>query len=92
MIWSNHGKKGYAIGKAYSKNGKIDGEWVQDGLLYEKDLREDFVFDGGHAMIFKDKEGKMRIAFHTPNYKFDGNYEHLCLKELIEVNGTIAIK
>ena len=74
------------------KIGGMDGEWIQDGLLYEKGLRPEYTFDGGHAMIFKDKQGKMRLALHAPNYKFDENYEHLLLKELIDTNDTIDIK
>lgn len=92
MIWSNHGEKSYFIAKAYSDNG-IDGDWKQENeLLYEKGLKPEFEFDGGHGMIFSDKQGKLRLALHTPNSKFSGNYEHLILPELEEKNGTIVIK
>lgn len=92
MIWSNHGEKSYFIAKAYSDNG-IDGDWKQENeLLYEKGIKPEFEFDGGHGMIFVDKKGKLRLALHTPNSKFDGNYEHLIIPELEEKNGTIVIK
>ena len=34
MIWSNFTQKDYVIAKAVSSNGRLDGEWIQDGLLY----------------------------------------------------------
>lgn len=67
MIWSNFAEeKGYCVGVARSKNGKIDGEWVQDEeLLFSKDLTGEY--DGGHGMIFKDTDGKMYLCVHSPN-------------------------
>ena len=92
MIWSNHGEKSYFIAKAYSDNG-IDGDWKHENeLLYEQGLRPEFEFDGGHGMIFEDKQGRLMLALHTPNRKFDGHYEHLLLLELIEENNTLRIK
>lgn len=93
MIWSNHGEKGYFIAKAYSKNGKIDGKWVQENeLLYACDLRPEFTMDGGHAMIFPDKEGKMLITFHVPNdSRKYGCKERLVIYPIIEKNNTIVL-
>lgn len=92
MIWSNFGENGYFIAKAYSDNG-IDGDWKQeDELLYEKGSKPKFVFDGGHGMIFVDKQGKLRLALHTPNIPVGENYEHLLILELQENNNTIEIK
>ena len=92
MIWSNFGKKGYFIAKAYSDNG-IDGEWKQeDELLYEKEIKPEFAFDGGHGMIFADKYGKLRLALHTPNIPVDGTYEHLLILEIQESDNTLKIK
>lgn len=91
MIWSNHGEKGYFIVKAYSDNG-IEGDWKHENeLLYGKELRPEFKFDGGHGMIFADKQGELLLALHTPNGKFDGLYEHLLLLKLKEENNTIRV-
>lgn len=91
MIWSNHGEKGYFIAKAYSDNG-IDGDWKHENeLLYGKELCPEFKFDGGHGMIFADKQGELLLALHTPNGKFDGLYEHLLLLKLKEENNTIRV-
>ena len=92
MIWSNSCKEGYCVGVAYS-DGKIDGNWSQrEDLLYCRHLTPDFNTDGGHAMIFYDKDGKAVMPLHGPNGKYDGSSEHLQLFELEEKNGTIGIK
>lgn len=90
MIWSNFTNKDYVIAKAYSTNGSITGEWVQDGLLYEKDLRADFTCDGGHGMVFKNKDDKFCVTYHAPNgsYRTD---EKLAIRELVESSDTIKI-
>ncbi len=94
MLWSNGSKKGYVTAVAKSENGLITGPWTHcKELLYERDLRPEFTTDGGHAMIFVDKEGKLRLALHGPNGKTkEGDYEHLQLFELEEKNGELKIK
>ena len=60
MIWSNMiSGHGYTVLVRHSLSGKIAGPWSKDSLLLGK--------DGGHAMIFKDLEGKLRITLHRPN-------------------------
>lgn len=94
MIWSNFSKNGYVVAVASSDNGLVTGNWShRDHLLYEKNLRPEFTTDGGHAMIFYDKDGKLRMALHGPNGRTEaGDFEHLQLFELEEKNGTIEIK
>lgn len=66
MLWSNFDKDGYAVGFAKSKNGKIDGEWIQEErLLFSKSKYGDC--DGGHGMIFTDTDGQMYLCIHSPN-------------------------
>ncbi len=60
MIWSSFGKDGYAVGAAKSGSGGIEGPWIQ----MEAPL---FGANGGHGMIFADKEGKLWLALHSPN-------------------------
>jgi len=64
MTWSSWGTNGYAVGLAYSENGKIDGKWIQ----LEKPF---FPENGGHGMAFTDKNGKLRYTLHFPNDKFN---------------------
>jgi hypothetical protein len=69
MIWSNYTKNGYAVGVAYSDSGLVEGPWShQDTLLYSRALRKDFIYDGGHGMIFTDHDGQMYLSIHSPNF------------------------
>lgn len=66
MIWSNFDEDGYCVGIARSDNGEINGKWSQDEkLLFSKKTFGDY--DGGHGMIFKDRDGKMYLSVHSPN-------------------------
>ena len=93
MIWSNFTDKGYCIGLAHSESAKITGPWIQhDKLIYEKGMKEGFVYGGGHAMIFKAKDGRLMLSFHSPNSPQNGVREHLTLMELEEKDGELIIK
>ena len=92
MIWSNFSPKGYCVGIAESLGKDHLGPWVQkDVPLYQKELCEEYVLDGGHAMLFYSKEGKLMMSMHSPNSDRHGIYEHVTLLELDESNG-LAIK
>src|SRR5690606_17183227 len=60
MTWSSFSVGGYAIGQTISKSGKLEGPWEHDPVPI-------FSNDGGHAMVFKDLEGKLKMAYHAPN-------------------------
>lgn len=92
MLWSNFCDGGYAIGLAKSDNGEIDGRWMQQGLLYRKDLRSATLLDGGHGMIFRTFNGEMALAFHSPNTpSVQSEKERLVLKTIIEKDDRIEI-
>ncbi|MBQ7344170.1 MAG: family 43 glycosylhydrolase [Clostridia bacterium] len=57
MIWSSFYRGRYLVLDAESDS--IRGEWVHGGSR--------FGFDGGHAMIFTDLDGKRKISLHSPN-------------------------
>lgn len=60
MTWSNFVKgHGYCVLVRSSASGKIAGPWTKDEILFGK--------DGGHSMIFKGLDGKLRLTFHQPN-------------------------
>lgn len=92
MIWSNYTNKGYMIAKASSSNGKLDGKWIQDGKLYERGMKEDYVYDGGHGMIFQNFDKRFLLSFHSPNQKEGEVIEGIQLKEVIETNDNIYLK
>ena len=92
MIWSNFTKNGYVIAVAKSESGTIHGPWVQrDHLLYEKGMRPEFATDGGHAMIFQDKNGQALLSMHGPNATSEEDFEHIQIWKIIEKDGTIEI-
>lgn len=59
MIWSTFTQSGYTQAIAFSENGKIDGKWIHEKPLFDK--------DGGHGMIFEDLNGKLHLILHSPN-------------------------
>ncbi len=83
MIWSSFGTKGYAIGIAESKSGKLKGPWMQqEALLFEE--------DGGHGMIFKTFDGRLLLAFHQPNSP--AGKERLKLFEIEDTGESLRLK
>lgn len=73
MLWSNCDQYGYCVAVARSSNGRLDGEWLHEDLLYSKSMTGDY--DGGHAMIFTDTDGQMYLSFHSPNGKIGDRSE-----------------
>ena len=60
MLWSSGGAEGYAQGAAFSSNGEITGTWsIPDTPIFAK--------DGGHGMIFRGFDGRLRLVLHSPN-------------------------
>ncbi len=78
LLWASFSDGGYTQGLAVSDNGDITGNFTQLAPLFEK--------DGGHGMVFRDKEGKLFLTLHSPN-------EHLkerpVLFPLTEEKGTL---
>jgi len=81
LAWSGWSVAGYAVGIAVSESGKITGPWKQ----LEKPL---YPVDGGHGMLFRDKEGRLLFALHSPNEKY-AERPHFYLVE--EENGTLKL-
>ncbi len=72
MIWSNFGWEGYAVGIAVSDSGNVLGPWRQiDEPLFSRSMLGKY--DGGHGMIFEDKDGRLWMAIHSPNFVEEGN-------------------
>ena len=57
LLWSTFCKHGYCIALASCDN--LCGRYRQEKLLFSE--------DGGHAMIYKTREGEQLISFHVPN-------------------------
>lgn len=88
MLWSNTSDDGYCVGIARSKNGKVDGQWVQDDeRLFSKLITKQY--DGGHGMIFTDKDGQMYLSVHSPNTPVGERVEKPVFVPIHEENGTL---
>lgn len=90
MIWSNFNADGYVVALARAKDGRIRGEWEQQGLVYAPNLRPGYA-EGGHAMIFQTKEGDWKLSFHSPNQRTADDYEHVVLLPLVERDDRIEV-
>ena len=83
MLWSNFCSGDYAVAVAKSSNGRLDGKWIQsEKLLYGRGERPEWVFDGGHPMIFPADNGKFYLSIHSPNWNDGTVFEHLLLLPL----------
>lgn len=80
MIWSTFTPSGYVQAVAHSDNGDIDGKWVHDDPLFDK--------DGGHGMIFEDLNGEKHLILHSPN---ENPLERPVLFNIKEENGNLVI-
>jgi beta-xylosidase len=60
MLWSSFGRDGYVTGVARSESGTIIGPWAQAPEPL-------FSGDGGHPMLFRTFDGRLRMALHAPN-------------------------
>ena len=87
MIWSNFDQDGYCVGIARSKNGKIDGEWIQEeNQLYSKRIGGE---DGGHGMLFESLDGGLYLSLHSPNTSTDEIKERVVFVPVVEENGCL---
>ena len=88
MLWSNFDEFGYSVAVARSSNGRLDGEWTHEkDMLYSKYMTN--VYDGGHAMVFRDTDGKKYITFHSPNTAADDRKETAVFLGIEEKDGRL---
>ena len=63
MTWSSWSERGYAVGLAVSPTGSVLGPWQQSPVpVYPQ--------DGGHGMLFHDRDGRPFFTLHYPNTRF----------------------
>ena len=63
MTWSSWSEQAYAVGVAESESGTIRGPWRQQS-------RPLYPANGGHGMLFEEKDGSLWFTLHTPNDKY----------------------
>ena len=76
MIWSTCPPTGYYQGMCISETGCAAGPWTQLPPLYTK--------DGGHGMLFRDRDGALRLTLHSPNRSLEERPVFFCVREGIE--------
>jgi len=82
MLWSSFSADEYCEGLAYSSDSTLLGEWQHDPrMLFSK--------DGGHGMLFRDKEGVLRFVCHQPNVGFE---ERPVFFRIIEKDQTLFVE
>lgn len=63
MTWSSWSEHAYAVGVAESESGSVFGPWRQlETPLYPA--------NGGHGMLFEERDGSLWFTLHTPNEKY----------------------
>lgn len=80
MIWSTFTQSGYVQAVAHSDNGDIDGNWIHDAPLFDK--------DGGHGMIFEDYNSEKHLILHSPN---ENPLERPIMFTVKEENGKLIL-
>ena len=82
MLWSSFSAPGcYAEAVAVSESGEITGPWHHaDVPLFSK--------DGGHGMLFRDKEERILLVLHRPNHS---PLERPCLIPVRETEEGFAL-
>jgi beta-xylosidase len=82
MVWSGFTKKGYAVGLAISKSGRLAGPWEQQAEPL-------FDHDGGHPMLFRRFDGQLMMILHQPNHAPD---ERARIFEVEDLGDTLRLK
>lgn len=81
MLWATFSQNGYVQAVATSDNDDIDGKWTHNHpLLFDR--------DGGHGMLFKTFDGKIKLILHRPNTH---PMERPVLFDVTESNNTLKI-
>lgn len=79
IIWTSWVYNIYTQGVAYSDNGKLSGNWIQEK---EPITPPDF----GHGMLFRTFEGKLLMAIHS--HKVDERGRYIRTPHLFEVDDS----
>ena len=90
MTWSNFSEEGYVVALARSSNGRLDGKWNHEELIYCRSMTAENRYDGGHGMIFTDRNGQMFLSFHSPNGAMGERRETPVFLAIREENNTLV--
>ena len=80
ILWSSFKDGKYSVAISRSASGKLAGPWTcDDEPIFEE--------DGGHAMVFRDFDGGLKIVFHQPN----SGHSHPVILPLEDTGKTLVI-
>lgn len=79
MIWTSWVLSDYTMGVAYSDNGRLDGNWIQEP---DPILPPNF----GHGMIFTDLDGNTILSAHSHS-EVNGHYVRRPTFWLVDLSG-----
>ena len=81
LTWSPYLQNNYVVLSVVSKSGSVFGPWEHlPEPLFDQ--------NGGHAMFFRDLEGRNIMCLHAPE---KGPLERACLFEVAETDGVMKI-
>lgn len=81
LAWSPYLENNYVVLSVVSKSGDIHGPWTHlEEPLYDN--------NGGHAMLFYDFDGSLKMALHAPEAP---PMERMHIFNIEEKDGTLAI-
>ena len=84
LTWSSFCKKhsqGYFVNVMRSDNGEIDGKFESLNMLFDE--------HGGHGMIFRTFDKKLKLIFHSPNNP--AGSERAKLVDIYEDEGSLKV-
>ena len=81
MTWSSWSEQAYAVGVAESESGSVRGPWRQRETPF-------WPANGGHGMLFEEKDGSLCFTLHTPNDK----YKERPVFYPVETDGELRLK
>ena len=89
MLWSSWDSYGYSVWIAKKSTGTVEGQWKHETqAIYSKSMFGDY--DGGHASLFRDNEGRLYASMHSPNAAADdGTRETAVFIPLKEERSTL---
>ena len=81
MTWSNFvSGSGYSVILTESPSGDVRGPWTNQHVIYGK--------NGGHGMLFKTFDGKLKFALHYPERR---GFEHLRLLNATDTGDDLVL-
>lgn len=81
LTWSPYLQDNYVVLGAVSESGSVFGPWTHlETPLYDQ--------NGGHAMFFRNPEGKLCMCLHGPEVEM---LERACIFEMEEQEGVLTV-